>query len=109
MKTLINFIVAMIVTGFIMVHHSEAAEGIACRVRPEAVIAYVIQGGDRVDFNKTIKTLNVTALSFMPKTVSDRIGQITKEDWTGGVLVEHISKDNQPIYMYVQRINLVCP
>ena len=87
----------------------EEKDGIACRVKTGSVVAYIIHNGQRVDFNKTIQELKVTALSFMPKNVSDRISQITKENWNGAVMVALQGRDGKSSYFYFQRPNIMCP
>ena len=95
--------------SFLVSSSYAADQGVACRMAEGSVVAHIIHGGERVEFNKTVHQLNVTALSFMPKNVSDTISQITKENWSGGVLVEIPNKDGTVSHVYVQRPNLRCP
>lgn len=110
-KAWVAIILALTLTAFsfLLAESAHAADGVACRVKTGSVVAYIIHNGERVDFNKTIKMLNVTALSFMPQNVSDRISQITKENWTGAVMVELEGRDGKSSYFYVQRPNIMCP
>lgn len=80
-----------------------------CRVNTGAVVAHIIHDGNNVEFNKTQRVWNIKAISFIPQNVADRLSQITKMEWDGGVLASLKNKDGSLGYIYVQRKDLACP
>lgn len=105
----ITLILAVVFVILLCINIFTAEAGVACRVNTGSVVAHIIHDGNRIEFNKTQRIWNVTAISFIPEDVAERLNKITKLEWRGGVMAKFTDGKGGNYFIYVQRKDLACP